>query len=181
MKQQCRIIGALLVLSLAHPSAHGTAAERKLTGKFAGSIVSTAIDVDNNGATSVLSTVRGKSSLGMTSSQTIGESAPQLPAVNTCPANNLEFPLLMAHSIIHFEDLGDLLFATYSSGVTCFDPTSGVFTTTGKGKFTSGTGTLSNATGSFEATWQGKGIVRDRMGHEFDYLTGQVSGTIITP
>lgn len=181
MKQQHRISGALLVFALGCPSAHGTAAERKITGNFSGSLVSTTIDADNNGTPSVLSTVRGKSSLGMTSSQTIGESAPQLPAVNTCPANNLEFPLLMAHSVIHFEETGDLLFATYSSGVTCFDPTSGVFTTTGKGKFTSGTGTLTNATGSFEAKWQGKGIVHDRTGHEFDYLTGQVSGTIITP
>jgi len=46
MKQQHRIVGALLVLGLSCPSSHGTAAERKITGRFSGSIVSTAIDVD---------------------------------------------------------------------------------------------------------------------------------------
>lgn len=181
MKQSYGIVGALFILSLNCPSPQGEAAELKITGKFSGSIVTTGLDVDNNGVPSVMSMVRGKSSMGMTSAQTIGENAPRLPTVTTCPPNNWEFPLLMAYAIMHFDDTGDLLFATYSAGVTCVDLSTGMFSTKGTGRFTGGTGSLTNATGSFEVTSHGKGMVRDRAGHEFDYLVDEFTGMLITP
>lgn len=175
------VIGVVVVIEGLCLSTTAEAREQKITGSFSGSIATTVMDVNSDGVASLLSTVRGKSSFGMTSAQTIGENAPRLSTVSACPPNNMEFPLLMAHSVIHFDDTGDLLFATYSSGVTCFDPSTGMFTTKGKGSFTGGTGTLTNATGDFEATSRGKGIVRDRTGHEFDYLTGEFSGTLFAP
>ncbi len=169
------VIGALRLLTTAE------AGEQKLTGSFSGSLITAQIDIDGDGMPGGFSMVRGKSNLGSITVQTIGESAARLPAVQVCPNGNMEFPLLMAHAVIHFDDTGDLLFAKASSGATCFDPKAGVFISKWKGVFAGGSRKLTNATGAFEVTSSGKALVGDRKGHEFDYLTGEFSGTIVTP
>jgi hypothetical protein len=157
------------------------AGEQKITGSFSGSLMTAQIDVDSDGMPGGLSMVRGKSNPGSITVQTIGESAARLSAVQVCPNSNMEFPLLMGHAVIHFDETGELLFAKASSGATCFDPNTGVFISKWKGVFFGGSGKLTNATGAFEVTSSGKVVVGDRAGHEFDYLTGEFSGTIMTP
>lgn len=175
------VIGLAIALGLSDVARNVTAGEQQLSGSFGGSSVSTALDTNGDGMTAVLSIGQGKTSLGSTTFQTVGESAARLPAASTCPSGNQEFPLLMAYGVVQFEDSGDLLFTHWSAGVTCFDPTTTIFTTRAKGAFEGGTGRYAKATGSFETTTTGKPLVADRAMHEFDYLTGQVTGTIITP
>src|SRR5262245_4110186 len=101
----------ILTLSMVSGTLRAEAGEQKITGSFSGSLVTVAMDIDGDGMPGALSMVRGKSTLGPTTAQTVGESAARLPSVHACPAANLEFPLLMAHAVIHFDDTGDLLFA----------------------------------------------------------------------
>jgi hypothetical protein len=175
------VIGLAMVLGLAGVTRDAVAGEQQLSGSFAGSSVSIALDTNGDGMTAVLSMGRGKTNLGSITFQTVGESAARLPAVNTCPSGHWEFPLLMAHGVLQLDDSGNLLFAHWTSGVTCFDPITATFTTRGKGTFEGGTGKYAKATGSFATTTTGKPLVADRAMHEFDYLAGQVTGTIIIP
>jgi hypothetical protein len=65
--------------------------------------------------------------------------------------------------------------------VACSDPIAKTFTSNGKGVFDGGTGRFAHATGTFETTSTGRPLVMDRGGHEFDGMTGQVTGTLTTP
>lgn len=181
MSMQRLVVGLAIGLGLASVTRNAAAGEQQLSGSFGGSSVSIALDTNGDGMTAVLSMGRGKTSLGPITFQTVGESAARLPAVSTCPSSNWEFPLLMAHGVLQFDDSGDLLFANWSSGVTCFDPITTTFTTRGKGTFEGGTGKYVKATGSFETTTTGKPLVADSAMHEFVYQAGQVTGSITTP
>ena len=174
-------IGVMIVMAGVWGTDAADAAELKVDGRFAGSVITSSLDLDGNGIPGTLTVAQGKTSLGPVSIQATGENAPQLPIPTSCPHNNLEFPVLAGQVIYHFEESGALLFGKSVSGSTCYDPTTGIFVTKWKGTFSGGTGRFSNATGAFDATSTGKTLVRDRTGHEFDYLTGEFSGMIVTP
>jgi hypothetical protein len=175
------IIGSVLVFGLAGGTNDGIAGEQKISGSFAGSMVNSQIDSDGDGMHAILSTGRGKTNLGLAMFQTIGENAARLPNVKTCTQGHWEFPLLMSHGVMQFDDSGDQILVKYTSGVTCYDPATRRFTSTIKGNFVGGTGKFAEASGPIESTSTGYRFVVDPTDHEFDSFSGQFVGTIITP
>jgi len=174
-------VAVTVVVSMSSVAPPAGAGEQQFSGSFAGSIISTTIDTNDNHLPAVLFIGRGKTNFGLTTFQSVSEALERLPEVNACPKGNLEFPWLMGHGIIQFDDSLDQLFIKLTAGVACSDPVAKTFTSNGKGVFEGGTGRFANATGSFETTSTGRPLVMDRAGHEFDSMTGQFTGIIITP
>lgn len=174
-------VTATVVVNMISMAPFVEAGEQKFTGSFSGSIVSTTIDTNDNNLPAVLFSGRGKTNLGLATFQSVSEALDRLPEVSACPRGNVEFPWLMGHGIIQFDDSLDQLFIKLVSGVACSDPIAKTFTSNGKGVFEGGTGRFADAAGSFETTSTGRPLIMDREGHEFDSMIGQITGTIITP
>ena len=112
--------------------------------------------------------------------QIVSEFLPALSQLVTCPAGNLEFPLLGGHGFLRSGRTGSLIFLEYTSGTSCVDPTTDTSSFSGEGIITGGTGRFEGATGSFEANSTGTTLVSDPAGHEFGSQTGEITGTVIT-
>ena len=57
-----------------------------------------------------------------------------------------EFTLVQGHFVKRFSN-GELIFGTWASGVSCFDPVTNIAITFQMGSFSGGTGQFENATG----------------------------------
>jgi len=174
-------VAVTVVVSMSSVAPLVGAGEQQFSGSFAGSIISTTIDTNDNRLPAVLFTGRGKTNLGLAMFQSVSEASERLPEVSACPKGSVEFPWFMGYGIIQFDDSLDQLFIQLTAGVACSDPIAKTFTSNGKGVFAGGTGRFTNATGSFETTSTGRPLVMDQAGHEFDSMTGQITGIVITP
>ena len=96
-----------------------------------------------------------------------------------CDPGELEFTLVRGNFVKRFDN-GDLIFGTWQSGTSCFDPATNFDTTFQIGTFTGGTGQFENASGpiriDFTATFL---AVPSQDGFDFGGASGTGEGTII--
>jgi hypothetical protein len=84
-------VAVTVVVSLSRMVPFAGAGEQQVSGSFAGSIVSTTIDTNDNRLPAVLFTGRGNTNLGLTTFQSVSEASERLPEVRVCPKGNLGF------------------------------------------------------------------------------------------
>jgi hypothetical protein len=107
----------------------------------------TPIDTNGDGITANLVLLSGTSNvLGDFTTQTVVEFSTSLPA--TCPNGNAGFAAsLVSGGNVTRTEKGDLLFATFTSGTSCFDPITQSSSQSMSGSYTGGTGKFAGKDG----------------------------------
>jgi hypothetical protein len=177
-------VGLALGLVMAVAIRSAQAEDIPFAGHLSGGSIPTEIDTNGDGLKAsfglggVISRPEETVARGMF--QIVVEFLPALSENVTCPAGNLEFPLLQGHGILRSGHTGNLVFLEYTSGTSCVDPTTDTSSFSGEGFIAGGTGRFEGATGSFAVDSTGTTLVSDPAGHEFGSQTGEITGTVIT-
>jgi hypothetical protein len=120
----------------------------------------------------------GTSTFGSVSIQSINEFEPVLENAN-CDLSEDEFTLVQGHFVKRFSN-GELIFGTWDSGVSCFDPVTNISTTTQEGNFSGGTGQFENATGPIQIDFTSTFLAVPSVdGYNFGGSSGMGFGTIV--
>jgi len=141
-------LGMILIMAVAFETAEAKSLSFK--SDESGSYVTrgTPIDIDGDGKTATLALLSGTSNaLGDFTVQTVVEFSPtSLPA--TCPNGNAgSAASLVGGGNVLRTAKGDLLFATFTSGSTCFDPITQSSFQSMSGSYTGGTGKFAGKVG----------------------------------
>ena len=154
--------------------------ETDFTESYSGSFVGASIVTDTNddGKPSTYGEFEGTSTFGPVMIQSLNEFA-LANDPSSCPQGQLEFDLVQGNFVKRFEN-GDLIFGTWESGTSCFDPTTNTSSTTQNGTFSGGTGQFNNATGPIEISYDSTFLATsDVDGFIFGGASGTGSGTVI--
>ena len=131
------------------------AADIPLRGEFAGTFLTSRINLNNDGELAGWGTeVVEDELLGQSSNQVIVENA-LVPPTGACREGRLEFHLVAGRIVATFLNTRDQLFSELTSRTLCLNPANGRFRGRDTGAFTGGTGRFAGATGSFEARYTG--------------------------
>jgi hypothetical protein len=173
-------IGATVALVVAIGIGSAAAQELRVEGQYAGSSFTGNIDTNQDNFPASANTAVNNTNRGRFFVQ--GETEFLLPlATNVhCPTGVLELPLLQGRQVSTRENTGDQIFAAYTAGWQCYDPTTGNFTFHGEGDITGGMGKFAGVTGSLEDNATGTTLVSDPTGHGFFSFTGTLTMTLIT-
>ena len=137
-----------------------------------------ATDTNNDDRPANIGQFMGTSTFGSVSIQSINEFEPVLENAN-CDLGEDEFTLVQGQFVKRFSN-GELIFGTWTSGVSCFDPVTNISTTTQVGAFTGGTGQFENATGPVQIDFTSTFLATpDVNGFTFGGTSGTGFGTII--
>src|SRR5262249_3483596 len=142
---------------------------------------STEMDIDGDGVKNALLVGGAKSTLGSSTVQGPAGEFPSGPV--SCPAGQLGFTETPGTGglVFRFDSTGELLTEADTSFTLCFDPSTGIFSSSGTGDITGGTGRFDGATGSFEyTTCTSKLLFFDAVGNLFTAGTCEFTGTINT-
>ncbi len=120
----------------------------------------------------------GTSTFGNISIQSLNEFEIVLENSNCLP-EQIEFALVRGNFVKRFSG-GELVYGTWNSGVSCFDPLTNISTTTQFGNFSGGTGQFTNASGSVQIDYTSNFLAVPTIdGFSFGGTTGTGLGTII--
>jgi len=150
-------------------------AEENFSETFSGSFISGPIETDTNddGKPASIAELEGDSTFGPVNIQSVNEFM-EVDPTGMCPPGDIEFALVRGNFVKRFADTGELLFGTWNSAISCFDPVTKTSETTQTGVFSGGTGQFADATGPIEITFSSTDLVTPA---EDGYLFGGTSGT----
>jgi hypothetical protein len=150
------------------------------TETYSGSFAPASIVTDSNGdgKPANLGQFEGTSTFGSVSIQSLNEFEAADPNQN-CPEGQMDSTLVRGNFVKRFES-GDLIFGTWESGTSCFDPVTNVATSSQIGTFTGGTGQFENASGPIQIDFSSTFLaVPSQDGFGFGGTSGTGQGTII--
>lgn len=156
---------------------------KDIEGSFAGTFLTTRIDLNNDNILAGWSTAVVKGTLGESSSQGVVERVP-VASPGVCAAGQVEFALVEGRVVGTNLKTRDQAFSQLTSSTFCFDPATGDFSGHDTGIFTGGTGEFEGATGEFEQSYTGSTLLGDgdpASNQSFGPFTGEFSGTINLP
>ena len=197
MENRYFIIGIALVLLLAgavgsaeantkhHTKAKSQHVRCTFSATFAGG-VETNIDTNGDGVSALWHQGLENCNIGRFFFQEEAEFKAPLPAPVTCPAGTQEFHLQQAHDVDTEEKTSDQFFLEVATdaGTLCFNPSDLTFSFTTHGTINGGTGSLTGATGTFDAHSTGKFLVTGAKAGvfgDFGQFSGTTTGTLILP
>ncbi len=154
--------------------------EIEFTETYSGSFETGPDTTDTNGDGRPANTGQflGTSTFGSVSIQSLNEFEPVLENAN-CNLGEDEFDLVQGHFVKRFSN-GELIFGTWNSGFSCFDPLTSIATTTQIGVFTGGKGQFLNATGPIQIDYSSTFLAIPPVdGFTFGGTSGTGFGTII--
>jgi len=177
-------LGTTIALAIAAPTAHAQTTIPS-TGTFSGTFISTQIDSNADGLNALKQNVRLLTgALGASTIDGLNEFSVAGPGI--CPTGNpgTLFTQLVAPApaglVQRFDQTGDLLIMTQTSGSACLDGTTGVLLTQAAGVIAGGSGSLAGATGTFNLTGQATFLFFDLV-DAFGPQTGTLDQTIVLP
>ena len=147
---------------------------------YSGSFAPASIVTDSNGdgKPANLGDFEGTSTFGSVAIESLNEYEAADPNEN-CPNGQIESTLVRGNFVKRVES-GELIFGTWDSGTSCFDPATNVATTSQIGTFSRGTGQFENASGPIEIDFSSSFLaVPSQDGFGFGGTTGTGQGTII--
>ena len=154
--------------------------ETDFTESYSGSFQSAPASTDTNddGRPANVGQFQGTSTFGSVSIQSLNEFEAALENA-VCSPGEIEFTLVQGNFVKRFAD-GDLLFGTWESGVSCFDPVTGTSVTTQTGTFSGGTGEFVNAAGPVQIDFTSTFLASSGVdGYNFGGSSGSGFGTVI--
>jgi hypothetical protein len=175
----CTVVIVCLAISCDNTS-NAQNNQTKFTETYSGSFQSApaATDTNGDGRPANVGQFVGTSTFGSVSIQSLNEFEPVLENAN-CAEGQDEFTLVRGNFVKRFSN-GELIFGSWTSGVSCFDPLTNISTTTQMGVFTGGTGQFENASGPIEIDYTSNFLaVPSEDGFAFGGTSGTGSGTII--
>ncbi|GJM16698.1 MAG: hypothetical protein DHS20C13_20250 [Thermodesulfobacteriota bacterium] len=135
-------------------------------------------DTNGDGRPANLGTFVGTSTFGTVSIQSLNEFELVLENAN-CDIGEDEFSLVRGNFVKRFSN-GELIFGTWDSGFSCFDPITNTSTSTQVGTFTGGSGQFENASGPVQIDYSSTFLATPGVeGFSFGGTTGDGFGTII--
>lgn len=155
-------------------------ADENFSESFSGSFHSgpASTDTNDDGAPATLANLAGDSTLGPLTIQSTNEFM-QVAPTGACPQGNLQFNLVRGNFIKRFEETGELLFGSWHTGISCFNPELGNSETTQNGEFTGGTGQFTNASGPVEIDFSSRDLATTaEEGFRFGATVGTGSGIL---
>jgi len=154
--------------------------EIEFTETYSGSFTTApaATDSNDDGKPANLGQFLGTSTFGSVSIQSLNEFEIVLENAD-CDEGEDEFTLVQGHFVKRFSN-GELIFGTWASGVSCFDPDTNIATTTQVGTFSGGTGQFENATGPIQIDYTSTFLAVPSIdGFDFGGSSGIGFGTIV--
>ncbi len=137
-----------------------------------------ATDSNDDGKPANLGQFLGTSTFGSVSIQSLNEFEFVLENAD-CDEGKDKFTLVQGHFVKRFSN-GELIFGTWASGVSCFDPVTNIATTTQVGTFSGGTGQFENATGPIQIDYISTFLAVPSIdGFDFGGSSGTGFGTIV--
>jgi hypothetical protein len=137
-----------------------------------------ATDTNSDGRPANIGQFMGTSTFGSVSIQSLNEFEIVLETAN-CDEGEDEFALVQGNFVKRFSN-GELIFGTWDSGVSCFDPDTNIAITTQVGTFSGGTGQFENATGPIQIDYTSTFLAVPSIdGFSFGGSSGTGIGTII--
>jgi hypothetical protein len=164
-------------------SGRAEARDIRIKGDWAGSALTSRIDLNNDGGLADWATWVEKSNLGQSSAQAVIEGV-EVPPTGACPMGQVETALVAGSIVNTFLHTRDQLFIQPTSRVLCFDPATGAFSAHTIATITDGTGKFAGATGSVDYRWSGLTLLPDfepASNQGFFSVTGKVEGTLTLP
>lgn len=155
-------------------------ADENFSESFSGSYHSgpASTDTNDDGAPATLANLAGDSTFGPLTIQSTNEFM-QVAPTGACPQGNLQFTLVRGNFIKRFGDTGELLFGTWHTGISCFNPVSRNSETTQNGDFTGGTGQFMDASGPVEIIFSSTDLATtSQEGFRFGATVGTGSGIL---
>lgn len=155
--------------------------EIEFTETYSGSFETApaATDSNDDGKPANLGQFLGTSTFGSVSIQSLNEFEAVLENAN-CNEGEIEFTLVQGHFVKRFSN-GELIFGTWASGVSCFDPATNIAMTKMQvGTFSGGTGQFENATGPIQIDYTSTFLAVPSVdGFDFGGSSGTGFGTIM--
>ena len=154
--------------------------EIEFTETYSGSFETAPMATDSNddGRPANLGQFMGTSTFGSVFITSLNEFEPVLENADCDPGED-EFTLVRGNFVKRFSN-GELIFGTWESGVSCFDPGTSMSTTTQVGVFTGGTGQFENAAGPIQIDFTSTFLASPAVdGFTFGGTSGTGFGTII--
>ena len=178
MKREMKLGLGVVLLIVPFIATSSYADESPISGKWAGSAVGVAFDLNGDGLSSNLIDAQAKGSFGMKSLDVLSEYMP----VGLCSTDPVVMQLAFLYSkpILTFAN-GDQLWGTMDSGSMCMHSLTAEFTGEANGVFTGGTGRFEGASGTFVVTFGGKNLTLLGMGFGFAPIHGDIVGTVVLP
>ena len=137
-----------------------------------------ATDSNDDGKPANIGQFLGTSTFGSVSIQSLNEFEFVLENAD-CDEGEDEFTLVQGHFVKRFSN-GELIFGTWASGVSCFDPVTNIAITFQKGSFSGGTGQFENATGSIRIDYASTFLAVPSIdGFDFGGSSGTGMGKIV--
>lgn len=137
-----------------------------------------ATDTNDDGRPANIGQFAGSSTFGSATIQSLNEFEPVLENAE-CALGEDEFSLVRGHFVKRFQN-GELLFVTWTSGVSCFDPVTNTSTTTQVGIFSGGTEQFVNASGPVQLDFTSTFLATPGTdGFTFGGTSGTEFGTLI--
>jgi len=153
--------------------------EIDFTESYSGSFVtaSTLTDSNDDGKPANLGEFEGTSTFGPVSIQSLNEFE-KADTNDNCPPGELEFSLVRGNFVKRISN-GDLLYGTWATGTSCFDPVTAFSTTFQIGVFTGGTSQFITAAGPIRIDYESTFLVVPSVsGFDFGGSSGTGEGTI---
>jgi len=165
----------ILVLFFMTGCNNDSKAEDNFSETFSGSFISGPMSTDTNddGKPASIAALEGDSTFGPVNIESVNEFM-EVDPTGMCAPGDIEFTLVRGNFVKRFADTGELLFGTWNSAISCFDPTTKTSETTQTGVFSGGTGQFANAAGPIEITFSSTNLVTPG---EEGFLFGGTSGT----
>ena len=154
--------------------------EIEFTETYSGSFQTApaATDTNGDGRPANIGQFLGTSTFGSVSIQSLNEFEFVLENAD-CDEGEDEFTLVQGHFVKRFSN-GELIFGSWASGVSCFDPDTNIAITTQVGTFSGGTGQFENATGPIQIDYTSTFLAVPSIdGFSFGGSSGTGIGTII--
>ncbi len=154
--------------------------EIEFTETYSGSFTTApaATDSNDDGKPANLGQFLGTSTFGSVSIQSLNEFEIVLENAD-CGEGEDEFTLVQGHFVKRFSN-GELIFGSWASGVSCFNPDTNIATTTQVGTFSGGTGQFENATGPIQIDYTSTFLAVPSVdGFSFGGSSGTGFGTIM--
>jgi hypothetical protein len=165
-------------------SSKAEARDIRIQGDWAGTGLTTRIDLNNDGGPADWATWVEKSNLGQSSAQAVIEGSAPVSPTGACPADQVESGLVGGSIVNTFLHTRDQLFIQPTSRVLCFDLATGTLSAQTIATITGGTGKFAGATGSLDYRFTGRVLLPDfdpASNQVFASFTGTVEGTLTLP
>ncbi len=150
------------------------AGDMPISISYAGTGISTAVDVNDDGENLSLTTAEGRGTFGRSVVNITSEFAVD-PSVE-CETGYVPYTLFQSTGILTFND-GDQLFAFGGGGRLCLDPNTGYYYGDAYGVYYGGTGRFAAAQGEYRSDYTGF-VVEPFIGTNFRSIQGTIEGTL---